>query len=114
LSSALALAARARHGPYNEVAEINVTDLANYEKSGVDKMRDGIKANGGKVVAGGYNKTTSRMGAAPPNRCPRRTMARQRCGRQNLGRIHSEMVGKWRQRYASDFRDIGVEGIEQK
>ena len=38
--------------PYYEVAEINVKDQAGYEKSGVDKVRDAIKANGGKVIAG--------------------------------------------------------------
>jgi len=31
-------------------------------------VRDGIKANSGKIIAGGYNKAMSRMGAAPPNR----------------------------------------------
>ena len=32
--------------PYYEVTEINVKDQAGYEKSGVDKVRDAIKANG--------------------------------------------------------------------
>jgi hypothetical protein len=44
--------------PY-EVTEITVKDQAGYEKSGVDKVRDAIKANGGKLVAGGYNKLTA-------------------------------------------------------
>ena len=35
---------------------INVTDQAGYEASGVEKVRDGIKALGGKLIAGGYNK----------------------------------------------------------
>jgi hypothetical protein len=39
--------------PYYEVTEINVKDQAGYEKSGVDKVRDAIKTNGGKVIAGG-------------------------------------------------------------
>ena len=54
--------------PYYEVAEINVKDQAGYEKSGVDKVRDAIKANGGKVIAGGYNKSHSLIGAPPANR----------------------------------------------
>jgi len=54
--------------PYYEVAEINVKDQAGYESSGVDKVREAIKANGGKVIAGGYNKATSVEGSAPANR----------------------------------------------
>jgi hypothetical protein len=41
---------------------------AGYEASGVGKVRDEIKAHGGRVIAGGYNKTIARAGAAPPNR----------------------------------------------
>src|SRR5580704_746440 len=54
--------------PYYEVTEITVKDQAGYEKSGVDKVRDAIKASGGKVIAGGYNKAYSTMGAPPANR----------------------------------------------
>jgi hypothetical protein len=43
--------------PYYEVTEINVTDQPTYEASGVDKVRDGIKASGAKLLAGGYKKT---------------------------------------------------------
>jgi hypothetical protein len=35
--------------PYYEVTEIYVTDQAGYEKSGVDKVRDGVKAAGGRA-----------------------------------------------------------------
>ena len=46
-----------RHAPYYLVAEINVKDKTAYEASGVDKVRDGMKANGtAKLIAGGYNK----------------------------------------------------------
>jgi hypothetical protein len=31
-------------------------DKEGYEASGVDKVRDSFKANGGKLVGGGYNK----------------------------------------------------------
>ena len=45
------------NAPYYLVAEINVKDKTPYEASGVDKVRDGMKANGtGKLIAGGYNK----------------------------------------------------------
>src|SRR5579863_8005753 len=50
------------NAPYFEVAAINVTDQAGYEASGVDKVRDAIKAGGGKLIAGGYNKATTLEG----------------------------------------------------
>jgi len=100
--------------PYYEVAEINVKDQTGYEASGVDKVRDGIKANGGKVIAGGYNKATARMGAAPPNRF----LIVQWPSKEASDKSWTEYAQKWwdsgGSKYASDFRDIGVEGIEQK
>ena len=100
--------------PYYEVAEINVTDQAGYEKSGVDKVRDGIKANGGKVIAGGYNKAIARMGAAPPNR----VLIVQWPNKEAADKSWTDNVQKWwdggGSKYASSFRDISVEGIEQK
>ena len=99
---------------YYEVAEINVTDQAGYEKSGVDKVRDGIKANGGKVIAGGYNKAIGRVGAAPPNR----VLIVQWPNKEAADKTWTEDVQKWwdsgGSKYASSFRDIGVQGIEQK
>src|ERR1700751_1339875 len=56
------------NAPYYEVAEINVIDQQDYEASGFDKVRDAIKASGGKLIAGGYNKTQSYDGAPPANR----------------------------------------------
>jgi uncharacterized protein (DUF1330 family) len=44
---------------YFEVAAINVTDHAGYEASGVDEVRDAVKAGGGKLIAGGHNKATT-------------------------------------------------------
>jgi hypothetical protein len=99
--------------PYYEVVEINVTDQAGYEKSGVDKVRDAIKANGGKIVAGGYNKTTARLGAAPPNRF----LIVQWPNKEVADKEWPEAQNWWDSsgsKYASDFRDIGVQGIEQK
>jgi hypothetical protein len=53
LSSGIGIASGVLHAqgtaPYYEVAEINVRDQAGYEKSGVDKVRAGIKASGGKL-----------------------------------------------------------------
>ena len=57
------------NAPYYQVAGINVTDQAGYEASGVDKVRDAIKAAGGKVIAGGYNKAVAIDSDIPaPNR----------------------------------------------
>ena len=53
------------NAPYYQVAGINVTDQAGYEASGVDKVRDGIKALGGKLIAGGYNKAHCRRQRYP-------------------------------------------------
>ena len=41
------------------MAAINVIDKEGYEASGVDKVRDSFKANGGKLVGGGYNKAVA-------------------------------------------------------
>lgn len=100
--------------PYYEVAEINVTDQAGYEKSGVDKVRDGIKANGGKVIAGGYNKTIARTGTAPSNR----VLIVQWPNKDAADKTWAENVQRWwdggGSKYASSFRDYGIQGIEQK
>ena len=47
------------NAPYYEVAEIQVTNQPAYEASGVVEIRDMLKKNGVKVIAGGYNKTQS-------------------------------------------------------
>jgi uncharacterized protein (DUF1330 family) len=99
--------------PSYEVAEINVTDQAGYEKSGVDKVRDGIKANGGKVIAGGYNKATARMGGTPPNRF----LIIQWPNKETSEKAWPTAQNWWDSsgsKYASGFRDIVVDGIEQK
>jgi uncharacterized protein (DUF1330 family) len=99
--------------PYYEVAEINVKDKAGYEASGVDKVRDAIKANGGKVIAGGYNKAIARVGAAAANR----VLIVQWPNKDAGDKTWTEVQKWWDSggsKYASDFRDIGVEGIEQK
>jgi uncharacterized protein (DUF1330 family) len=99
--------------PYYEVAEINVKDQAGYEKSGVDKVRDAIKANGGKVIAGGYNRAYSTMGAPPANRF----LIFQWPNKEAADKVWAETTKPWingeGMKYA-DLRDVGVEGIEQK
>jgi uncharacterized protein (DUF1330 family) len=98
---------------YYEVAELNVKDKAGYEASGVDKVRDAIKANGGKVIAGGYNKAVARVGAAAPNRVLIVQWPNKEAGDKTWAEVQKwwDSAGS---KYASDFRDIGIEGIEQK
>jgi uncharacterized protein (DUF1330 family) len=96
--------------PYYEVAEINVKDQAGYEKSGVDKVRDAIKANGGKVIAGGYNKAHSLMGAPPSNRF----LIFQWPSKEAADKVWAQTTKPWidseGMKYA-DFRNVGVDGI---
>jgi uncharacterized protein (DUF1330 family) len=99
--------------PYYEVAEINVKDQAGYEKSGVDKVRDAIKANGGKFIAGGYNKSHSLIGAPPANRF----LIFQWPSKEAADKVWAQNTKPWidgeGMKYA-DFRDVGVDGIEPK
>jgi uncharacterized protein (DUF1330 family) len=50
------------------VAEIDVTDREGYEENFLKPARKDIGDHGGKVLAGGYNKTMSLVGTEPPNR----------------------------------------------
>jgi uncharacterized protein (DUF1330 family) len=117
LSGAIGVAPGVLHAqgtaPYYEVAEINVKDQAGYEKSGVDKVRDAIKAGGGKIIAGGYNKSHSVMGAPPANRF----LIFQWPNKEVSDKVWAQSTKPWidgeGMKYA-DFRDVGLDGIEQK
>jgi hypothetical protein len=52
--------------PYYEVAEINVKDQAGYEKSGVERVLDAIKSNGGKQA----HCRWLQQGSQPDRRAP--------------------------------------------
>jgi uncharacterized protein (DUF1330 family) len=117
LSSGIGIAPGVLHAqgtaPYYDVVEINVKDQAGYEKSGVDKVRAAIKADGGKLIAGGYNKAHSNIGAAPANRF----LIFAWPNKETFDKFWAESARPWidgeGMKYA-DFRDIGVEGVEQK
>ena len=99
--------------PNYEVAEINVKDQAAYEKRGVDKVRDAIKASGGKVIAGGYNKAHSYVGAPPANRF----LIIEFPNKEAHDKFWAESAKPWSEGEGSKYADlrlIGVEGIEQK
>jgi uncharacterized protein (DUF1330 family) len=99
--------------PYYEVAEVSVKDKAGYEKSGVDKVREALKANGGKLIAGGYNKAHGIVGAPPPNRFLIFVFP----NKEAHEKYWAESVKPWMDgegmKYA-DFRAVGAEGVEQK
>lgn len=117
LSAGIGIAPGALHAqgtaPYYEVAEINVKDQAGYEKSGVDKVRDAIKAGGGKVIAGGYNKSHGLIGAPPANRF----LIFQWPNKEAADKVWAQSTKPWIDGEGvkfADFRDVGVDGIEQK
>ena len=74
------------NAPYYLVAEINVKDKTAYEASGVDKVRDGMKANGtSKLIAGGYNKAI----AMDADRVANRVLIFQYPSKEAMGRLTS-------------------------
>jgi uncharacterized protein (DUF1330 family) len=97
------------NAPYYEVAEINVTDQPTYEASGVDKVRDAIKAGGAKLIAGGYNKTQSYDGAPVANRY----LIFQFPSKEAHDKFWKESAKPWaetvKNKSMSTFRVIGVE-----
>lgn len=102
------------NAPYYEVAEINVTDQPTYEASGVDKVRDTIKASGAKLIAGGYNKTQSYDGAPVANRF----LIFQFPSKEVHDKVWNDTTKPWVQKVRgnsiSTFRVIGAEAAEMK
>jgi uncharacterized protein (DUF1330 family) len=99
--------------PYYEVTEIAVKDQAGYEASGVDKVREALKASGAKLLAGGYNKAAAVEGTPPANRFlifvyPNKAAAEK---------VWADSIRPWMKqadKYVASFRTVGVEGIEPK
>ena len=103
------------NAPYYQVAGINVTDQAGYEASGVDKVRDAIKAAGGKLIAGGYNKAVAIDSDVP---AANRFLIFQFANKATLDKAWTEHIKPWQMsehvRKLADFHTISVEGVEQK
>jgi len=100
--------------PYYEVAEINVKDQAAYEASGVDKVREGIKAAGGKVIAGGYKKAELIAGNGEP---ANRFLITMYPNKAAAGENWAKNVRPWLEKVEGKFataRVIGVDGVEPK
>jgi hypothetical protein len=109
LASAPTPYSRKSNAPYYEVTGINVTDQPAYEASGVDKVRDSVKASGAKLIAGGYNKTTSYDGAPPSNRY----LIFQYPDKATHDKMTAEVIRPWAEKVkgksTSVFRVVGVE-----
>jgi uncharacterized protein (DUF1330 family) len=100
--------------PYYEVAEINVKDQAGYEGSGVDKVREAIKAAGGKVIAGGYKKAELLAGnGEPANRFLITMYPSKAASGENWAKNIRPWLEKVEGKYAT-ARVIGVDGVEPK
>jgi uncharacterized protein (DUF1330 family) len=97
-----------------QVSEIAVADQAGYEVSGVDKVRETIKANGGKLIAGGYNKATALEGAAPDNRFLVFVYPNKDAANKAWESIKPWLATVKEKKLVSSFRVIDVEGVEQK
>jgi len=112
-ASAISVLNAQSNAPYFEVAAVNVTDKAGYEASGVDNVRDAIKAGGGKLIAGGYNKATTLEGdVAAANRF----LIFQYPSKEAHEKVWTSAVKPWiekvKGKYTDRFRVFGVEAAK--
>jgi hypothetical protein len=77
--------------PYYEVTEIAVKDQAGYEASGVDKVREALKASGAKLLAGRIQQSRGRRGHPAGQSVLDLRVSKQSGGRESMGRQHSAM-----------------------
>jgi len=103
------------NAPYYQVAAINVIDQAGYEASGVDKVRDGIKAAGGKLIAGGYNKAVAIYSDV---QAPNRFLIFMYPSKEASDKVQNEIIKPWAEKvkgkYTDRYRIFGVEAAEMK
>ncbi len=86
-----------------------------YEASGVDKVRDTIKASGAKLIAGGYNKATAiDSDVAATNRF----LIFMYPSKEAHDKVYNETIRPWAEKvkgkYTDRYRVFGVGGAEQK
>ena len=113
-ASAISVLNAQSNAPYFEVAAVNVTDKAGYEASGVDNVRDAIKAGGGKLIAGGYNKATTLEGdVAAANRF----LIFQYPSKEAHEKVWTTAIKPWiekvKGKYTDRIRIFGVDAAEQ-
>jgi uncharacterized protein (DUF1330 family) len=117
LAAGFALGAGAIHGlhaaspPAYVIGEIAVKDEDGYKKDFLPAAQKAIDDNGGKYIAGGFNKTFSITGQPPANRVvilQFENMDKVKAWR-DVARDAQEKIGN---KYAT-FRTFAVEGVAQ-
>jgi uncharacterized protein (DUF1330 family) len=93
-------------------AEIDVKDQDGYTKDFLPKAQAGIKAAGGKYLAGGFNKAINLTGAPPSNRVVLLEFADIDAVKAFYVK-ESQLEADVGNKYAT-FRAIGIEGVAQK
>jgi uncharacterized protein (DUF1330 family) len=99
--------------PAYVIGEITVNDEDGYKKDFLPSAQKDIKDNGGKYIAGGFNKTWSINGQAPANRVivlQFENLDKVKAWQNNGGRKVQEKIGS---KYAT-FRTFAVEGVAQQ
>ena len=113
-ASAIGVLNAQSNAPYFEVAAINVTDKEGYEASGVDKLREAIKASGAKLIAGGYNKAVTLEGDVP---AANRFLIFQYPSKEAHEKVWTNDVKPWIEKVKGKFTDrlriFGVESAQQ-
>ena len=97
--------------PAYVISEIAVQDEAGYKNDFLPAAQKAMDANGGKYIAGGFNKTFSITGLPPANRVvilQFENMDKVRAWR-DVARDAQEKIGN---KYAT-FRTFAVEGVTQ-
>jgi uncharacterized protein (DUF1330 family) len=94
------------------VAEIDVKDQDGYTNEFLPKAQANIKESGGKYLGGGFNKTISLSGAAPPARVvilqfPDMDALKAYADKQK--QLEADIGSKY-----ATFRAIGIEGAQPK
>ena len=114
-ASAISVLNAQSNAPYFEVAAINVTDKEGYEASGVDKLRETIKASGAKLIAGGYNKAIALESDVS---APNRFLVFQYPNKEAHQKVWNNDVKPWLEKvkgkYTDRLRIFGVEAAEQR
>jgi uncharacterized protein (DUF1330 family) len=118
LAAGFALGAGAIHGlhaaaapPAYVISEIEVQDEGGYKNDFLSGAQKALDENGGKYIAGGFNKTFSITGRPPANRVvilQFENMDKVKAWR-DVARDAQEKIGK---KYAT-FRTFAVEGVTQ-
>ena len=95
--------------PYFTVGEIEVKDEAAY-KAWLPEVRKHVGKAGGRYVAGGFDKTTTLVGTAPPNRVVIIVFANINAWKKWWKDVGEQDI-KNAEPFAT-FRIFGVEGFE--